>query len=247
MSTKVSLFTAGRTGSQFVFDLVKHYCNGLEMYEWLSPAFTRENSNITDQDFLKYIISQINNPSIDFAIKITPHAFGDRWKESSSEIEAIISATSNTKQVLMYREDFWSVCLSDWIANTTGLWHSNQPRQAPINISFAEVVHNMANAERLVFKAFVDCASPGACALGYESILSSPLTFAHTFIKLVLNRRVSFSSINIENYTKKVVSPDSEFYQSKLLSLSIDDLDVFYEVRASRQKFMREVLSDISF
>ena len=243
MSTKISLYTSGRTGSQFVYELLKANLNGLELVEWLSPSFKRTDDSITNKKFLAYLCDRMLRNPDDFAIKITPHMFQDFWDDARDQIEEVLCATKATKQILMYRDDFWGLCVSDWIANKTGKWHSNQAPQEGRDVSFEKVARSMFRSESLIFDCFLDHASTNAMIISYESLLSSPVTFSHSLLRKITSTNPSFSSFRAKSLTKRVLQPETEGYLDLIQSIPEAELDLFYDLKDARDKALVSRLS----
>lgn len=241
---KLSLFTSGRTGSQFVYDLFRYNFNGLELHEWLSPSFQREREDIDNIEFVTYLTNRILGDESDFAIKITPHIFYDFWGDAQEQLEQMLCATRATQQIMMYRVDFWSLCVSHWIGNKTGRWHSNQAQQGIREISFQQITSETYEAESRMFDLFLKHSSPNAILITYESLLSSPLTFSHNLLKQITSVNPNFASLLPSQPTKRVIEPNSDEYISLLQSIPVKELDSFYETKLVRDQSLLSKLSE---
>jgi LPS sulfotransferase NodH len=243
---KITVFTPGRTGSQFVYELLKAHLNGAELLEWFSDSFVREREDIPDQEFLSYIHDCIVSPTKPFAIKITPAAFGERWEGNREMIENILSATANTHQILLYRQDFWGACISNWMANRTGVWHSNQQKQETLEVEFADTIDYIKNTEKRLFEAFAKYSTSEHLVIAYESLLTSPITFAHQILRKVAPSQFDFASINLRSTPKKVLDSAQPVYVGQLCELSNDTISYFYREKADRDRYLHKMLSELS-
>ena len=244
--TKIAVFTPGRTGSQFVYELLKAHLNGAELLECFSDSFVSEREDIPDQEFLSYIHDCIASSTMSFAIKITPEAFSERWDGNREMIGNILSATANTHQILLYRQDFWGACISNWMANRTGVWHSNQQKQEAVEVEFTDTIDYVRNTERQLFDAFAEYSTSERLVIAYESLLASPITFAHQILRKVAPSHLNFASINLSSTTKKVLDAARPDYISQLCELSDDAISYFYHEKADRDRFLHKMLSELS-
>ncbi len=239
---KVTVFTAGRTGSQFLYELIKANFDNTELFEWFSPSFVRASEEINDEEFLTYISKQMKTTNLPFASKVTPHIFDARWKDSKKNIEAVLEATKCTKQIYMCRMDFFGLCVSDWIANLTGRWHSNRPVTETRYLPFKRVVADMYQAESAMLETFKSYAGEHAAVTFYECLNASPLTFTMSTMRYITGRAVCINEIVSDMPTKRVLNSDSSEYKSIISTLSSEDLDFFYETKNCRDKKVKEIL-----
>lgn len=246
LAPKVSVYTPGRAGSQFVYELLKAHLNGVELLEWFSDSFIRAREDIADQEFLSYIHDCIVSPAKPFAIKITPAAFGKRWNNNREMIDNILRATANTYQILLYRQDFWGACISNWMANRTGVWHSNQQKQEALDVEFIDTVDYVKNTEKALFEAFVEYSTREHLVIAYESLLTSPFTFAHQILREVAPSHFDFASINLSSATKKVLDATQPEYVRQLCELTDDAISYFYREKTVRDRYLHQMLNELS-
>lgn len=243
--TKIALFSPGRTGSQFVCGLIKEHFN-LEVLEWFSSAFIREKPGTSDKEFLNYVLQCLISKDKPFGIKVTPAAFDDRWKSERELTEAILKATGNAHQILLYRHDFWGACISDWMAHRTGVWHSNAKPNPRLDVPFKSVVDHVRRSEIGIFAAYAEHSKDRCHIISYESLLNSPLAFSHDILRFMSPSNTAFSSINLVNSTKKITAPDSPRYLELLDQLPTGDIDYFYDQKQGRDRFICSMLKTLT-
>lgn len=246
IASKISLFTPGRTGSQFVYELLRANLGGIELLEWLSESFTRSSADITDDEFLHYVRNCLASSSSPFAIKITPAAFSVRWDKNRQVIDDILEASGSTNQILLYRQDFWGACISNWMANRTGIWHSNQPIQSATDVDFKHIVDYVIASEKQIFEAFAKYSTGNPLAIAYESLVASPITFAHEILRKVAPYAVGFASINLSSATQRVLDPMDQNLIKNLCEISDESIAYLYEQKSKRDHYLHGVLSKLN-
>lgn len=214
--------------------------------EWFSPSFVREREDITDREFLSYIHNCITSPTKPFAMKVTPEAFSTRWKDNKEMIHNILHATAGTHQILLYRQDFWGACISNWIANRTGIWHSNQQRQEILDVNFIDVIDYVEDTEKQLLEAFSKYSNNEYLLVAYESLLASPFTFAHQILREVAPAHFGFASLDLRSTTQKVIDASQPEYVNQLCELTDDTIDYFYQKKADRDRYLHSMLSELS-
>ena len=247
LSGNLLVFTVGRSGSTYLRHLLLNHA-GVNLGECFSRDFHGLGDETTIETKKHYLLSLSNalgQQGKRVAYKITPHVWNSFWNECTKEIECVLDKSADCNSVLLYRHDFWGLCLSFWLANKTGVWHSTQSPSGSIkDVDFVDVAKGVRVRERRIFELYDKFREPRkSFSFAYESLQASPLCFSLDFLNMSCDYEYQLSDVMLDGTPQKLANHTDPKTRELISQISGAQLKEFTAIRSDRDAWLKEVYS----